>query len=76
MTYEKIINTVKALALGFSITATLINNPTTVQAASKVQSVRYSAGIVTGAKTITTQDGNIWKTKRKLHLRKGTNVNV
>ena len=31
---------------------------------------------MTGAKSITTTDGNGWRTKRKLHLRKGTNVQV
>ena len=70
----KVLNTVKVLALTLSVSATIINNPTTVSA--KPNNVRYSAGIVTGAKSITTQDGNIWRTKRKLHLHKGTNVQV
>lgn len=74
-TLSKVLNTVKVLALTVSISATIINNPTTVSAKSKAN-VRYSTGIVTGAKSITTTDGNIWKTKRKLHLRKGTNVSV
>ena len=52
-----------------------ITTPLTVSAKSKVN-VRYSTGIVTGAKSITTSDGNIWCTKRKLHLRKGASVSV
>ena len=31
---------------------------------------------MTGAKSITTQDGNVWHTKRKLHFHKGANVQV
>ena len=73
-TLSKILNAIKVFALATSISATIINNPITVSA--KANNVRYSAGIVTGAKSITTQDGNVWKTKRKLHLRKGTNVKV
>lgn len=73
-TLSKILNAIKVFTLATSISATIINNPTTVSA--KSNNVRYSAGIVTGAKSITTSDGNIWKTKRKLHLRKGTNVQV
>lgn len=57
-----------------TLAALTLTAPTTVNA--KSNNVRYSAGIVTGAKSITTTDGNIWKTKRKLHLRKGTNVKV
>lgn len=72
-TLSKVLNTAKALALTLSVSATIINNSTTVSAKANV---RYSTGIVTGAKSITTTDGNIWKTKRKLHLRKGTNVSV
>lgn len=73
-TLSKILNAIKVFTLATSISATIINNPITVSA--KSNNVRYSAGIVTGAKSITTTDGNVWKTKRKLHLRKGTNVSV
>ena len=31
---------------------------------------------MTGAKSITTTDGNVWRTKRKLHLCKGASVSV
>ena len=72
-TLSKILNAIKVFTLATSISAIIINNPTIVSA--KVN-VRYSAGIVTGAKSITTSDGNIWCTKRKLHLRKGTSVSV
>ena len=73
-TLSKILNAIKVFTLATSISATIINNPITVSA--KANNVRYSAGIVTGAKSITTQDGNIWCTKRKLHLRKGASVSV
>ena len=72
-TLSEVLNTVKVLALTVSISATIVTTPTTVSAKANV---RYSTGIVTGAKSITTTDGNIWKTKRKLHLRKGANVQV
>lgn len=65
----------KKLILVTTLAVLTITTPTTVSAKSKAN-VRYSTGIVTGAKSITTSDGNIWKTKRKLHLRKGTNVQV
>lgn len=65
----------KKLILVTTLAVLTITTPLTVSAKSKVN-VRYSTGIVTGAKSITTSDGNIWKTKRKLHLRKGTNVSV
>ena len=71
---SKVLNTAKVLALTLSVSATIINNPVTVNA--KSNNVRYTTGIVTGAKSITTSDGNVWRTKRKLHLRKGTNVSV
>ena len=62
----------KKLILAATFAALTITTSTTVSA----KAVRYSAGIVTGAKTITTTDGNVWRTKRKLHLHKGTNVQV
>lgn len=64
----------KKLILVTTFAAITLTTPITVSA--KANNVRYSTGIVTGAKSITTQDGNIWRTKRKLHLRKGTNVKV
>lgn len=57
------------------VCAATILSPTTVSAA-KSMPVRYSAGIVTGSKQIATQDGNIWQTKRKLHIHKGSKVTV
>lgn len=53
--------------------ALTITTSTTVSAKANI---RYGTGIVTGAKSITTTDGNIWKTKRKLHLHKGASVQV
>ena len=64
----------KKLLVATTIAAITLTTPTTVFA--KPNNVRYSTGIVTGAKSITTQDGNVWRTKRKLHLHKGTNVQV
>ena len=64
----------KKLLVATTIAAITLTTPTTVFA--KPNNVRYSTGIVTGAKSITTTDGNIWRTKRKLHLHKGTNVRV
>jgi len=64
----------KKLILVATLAAITLATPTTVSAAKA--NVRYSNGIVTGAKSITTQDGNIWRTKRKLHLHKGANVQV
>lgn len=72
-TLTKVLNTVKAFALAASVSVTIVTTPITVSAKANV---RYSAGIVTGEKSITTTDGNIWRTKRKLHLHKGTNVQV
>lgn len=63
----------KKLLVAATFAALTITTPTTVSAKANV---RYSTGIVTGEKSITTTDGNIWKTKRKLHLRKGANVQV
>ncbi len=63
----------KKLILAATLAALTLATPVTVSAKANV---RYSTGIVTGAKSITTQDGNIWRTRRKLHLRKGTNVQV
>lgn len=63
----------KKLLVAATFAALTITTSTTVSAKANV---RYSTGIVTGEKSITTQDGNIWRTKRKLHLRKGTNVQV
>lgn len=64
----------KKLILVATLAAITLATPTTVSAAKA--NVRYSNGIVTGAKSITTTDGNIWKTKRKLHLHKGASVQV
>ena len=64
----------KKLLVVATFAALTITTPSTISA--KTNNVRYSTGIVTGAKSITTQDGNIWRTKRKLHLHKGTNVQV
>lgn len=64
----------KKLLVATTLAALTITTPTTVSA--KPNNVRYSTGIVTGAKSITTQDGNVCRTKRKLHLHKGTNVQV
>lgn len=64
----------KKIILVATLAAITLATPTTVSAAKA--NVRYSNGIVTGAKSITTQDGNVWNTKRKLHLHKGANVQV
>lgn len=64
----------KKLILVATLAALTITTPTTVSAAKA--NVRYSTGIVTGAKSITTSDSNVWRTKRKLHLCKGANVQV
>lgn len=64
----------KKLILVATLAAITLATPTTVSAAKA--NVRYGTGIVTGAKSITTQDGNVWRTKRKLHLCKGANVQV
>lgn len=64
----------KKLLVATTLAALTITTPTTVSA--KPNNVRYSSGIITGSKTITTSDGNIWRTRRKLHLHKGTNVQV
>ena len=64
----------KKLILVATLAAITLATPTTVSAAKA--NVRYSTGIVTGAKSITTTDGNVWHTKRKLHLHKGANVQV
>ena len=63
----------KKLLVAATLTAISLATPTTVSAKANV---RYSTGIVTGEKSITTTDGNIWKTKRKLHFHKGANVKV
>ena len=63
----------KKLLVAATLAVFTLATPTTVSAKANV---RYSAGIVTGAKSITTTDGNIWKTKRKLHLHKGASVQV
>ena len=63
----------KKLILATTLAAITLATPTTISAKANV---RYSTGIVTGAKSITTQDGNVWRTKRKLHLCKGANVQV
>ena len=53
----------KKLILVATFAALTLATPATINA--KSNNVRYSAGIVTGAKSITTQDGNVWSTKRK-----------
>lgn len=63
----------KKLLVVATFAALTITTPSTISAKANV---RYSTGIVTGAKSITTQDGNVWKTKRKLHLHKGASVQV
>lgn len=63
----------KKLLVAATFAALTITTPSTISAKANV---RYSTGIVTGAKSITTTDGNIWRTRRKLHLHKGTNVQV
>lgn len=64
----------KKLLITATLAALTLTTPVTVNA--KPNNVRYSTGIVTGAKSITTTDGNVWHTKRKLHLCKGANVQV
>lgn len=63
----------KKFLVAATFAALIITTTTTVSAKANV---RYSTGIVTGAKSITTTDGNVWHTKRKLHLCKGANVQV
>lgn len=63
----------KKLLVVATFAALTITTPSTISAKANV---RYSTGIVTGAKSITTQDGNVWHTKRKLHLHKGASVQV
>ena len=63
----------KKLLVAATLAALTITTPSTISAKANV---RYSTGIVTGAKSITTTDGNVWCTKRKLHLHKGASVQV
>lgn len=63
----------KKLLITATLAALTLTAPTTVSAKANV---RYSSGIITGSKTITTSDGNIWRTRRKLHLHKGASVQV
>ena len=63
----------KKFLVAATFAALIITTSTTVSAKANV---RYSTGIMTGAKSITTTDGNIWHTKRKLHIHKGANVQV
>lgn len=63
----------KKFLVAATFAALTITTSTTVSAKANI---RYGTGIVTGAKSITTQDGNVWHTKRKLHLHKGANVQV
>lgn len=63
----------KKFLVAATFAALTITTSTTVSAKANI---RYGTGIVTGAKSITTTDGNIWKTKRKLHLHKGASVQV
>lgn len=52
----------KKLLVATTIAAITLTTPTTVFA--KPNNVRYSTGIVTGSKTITTSDGNIWTVRK------------
>ena len=52
----------KKLFITATLTVITLATPLTVSAKSKTN-VRYSTGIVTGAKSITTQDYNIWRSK-------------
>lgn len=63
----------KKFLVAATFAALTITTSTTVSAKANI---RYGTGIVTGAKSITTQDGNVWHTKRKLHFHKGANVQV
>lgn len=63
----------KKLLFTATFVALTITTPSTISAKANV---RYSTGIVTGAKSITTTDGNVCSTKRKLHLCKGASVSV
>lgn len=63
----------KKLLVAATFAALTITTSSTISAKANV---RYSTGIVTGAKSITTTDGNVWCTKRKLHLHKGASVQV
>lgn len=63
----------KKFLVATTLAALTITTPITISAKANV---RYSTGIVTGAKSITTQDGNVWHTNRKLHLHKGDSVSV
>lgn len=63
----------KKLLVAATLAVFTLATSTTVSAKANV---RYSTGIVTGAKSITTTDGNVWRTKRKLHLCKGASVSV
>lgn len=63
----------KKFLVAATLAALTITTSTTVSAKANI---RYGTGIVTGAKSITTTDGNIWKTKWKLHLHKGASVQV
>lgn len=63
----------KKFLVATTIAAITLATPITISAKANV---RYSTGIVTGTKSITTSDGNIWKTKRNLKLHKGANVQV
>lgn len=63
----------KKFLVAATFAALTITTSTTVSAKANI---RYSTGIVTGAKSITTTDGNVWCTKRKLHLHKGASVQV
>lgn len=63
----------KKFLVAATFAALTITTSTTVSAKANI---RYGTGIVTGAKSITTHDGNVWHTKRKLHLCKGASVSV
>lgn len=63
----------KKFLVAATFAALTITTSTTVSAKANI---RYGTGIVTGAKSITTTDGNVWRTKRKLHLCKGASVQV
>ena len=59
----------KKFLVAATFAALTITTSTTVSAKANI---RYGTGIVTGAKSITTQDGNVWRTKRKTSSLQGS----
>lgn len=51
----------KKLLVATTLAALTLTAPTTVSAKANV---RYSSGIITGSKTITTSDGNTWTIRK------------